>query len=310
MNQITTLIRILASTDSRLFMTREQYIAELAVLIPFFLSKKEITETYYKQTVIDELSVLRAKNELSFTNDFSSPDIPFNSVAYHRVCGMITADSCWRFSTKQLQADIMEAEANDNISSHFFHVTSGGGEAWYLDQLTKTMREAAKPTFSFIEKVAASAGYYIASQAGFVSAATPYDVVGCIGTMVSFMDLQPMLEKFGISFIEEYATQSDLKNKKYNDLRTGKPEQYIEEELNPLRDRFVADVKSMRSIIAGLQEDHPVLRGETFYADKSIDNGLINTIETFDVAIQRAYDEGVRWRSQQNKRRQAIRSLT
>ena len=309
MEQITSLINILASSDSRLFITREQYMAELAVVIPFFLSKKEISGKTFREVADDDFVNLNKKSECPITNDFVSDSIPEDSIAYHRVRGTITAESCWRFSTKQLQADILQAESNDKISAHFFHVTSGGGEAWYLDQLAKTMREAVKPTFGFIEKVAGSAGYYIASQTGYVSAATPYDLIGCIGTMVSFMDLQPMLEKFGINFIEEYAKYSDLKNKKYNDLRTGKPDQFITEELDPLRDRFVTDVKSMRPVINALPEDHPVLRGETFYAEKSIENGLIDSIETIDIALRRAYDAGKTWSANQNKRRRAIQYL-
>lgn len=39
MNHIESIIRILASVDSRLLITRNEYIAELAAVIPFFLSK-------------------------------------------------------------------------------------------------------------------------------------------------------------------------------------------------------------------------------------------------------------------------------
>lgn len=309
MNQITSLINILASPYSRLFITRDQYIAELAVVVPFFLSKKELYEKTYTDTVKDESAHLIRKSDCAVTCDFHSNEIPEDSVAYHRVRGTITAESCWRFSSKQLQADILQAENNPLISAHFFHVTSGGGEAWYLDQLAKTIRETKKPTFGFIEKIAGSAGYYIASQTGYLSAATPFDLIGCIGTMVNFMDLQPMLEKFGIKFIEEYATYSYLKNKKYNDLRTGKPEQFITEELNPLRDRFITDVKESRAAIAALPEEHPVLLGETFYADKSIENGLIDCIETIDIALQRAYLSGVQWRQNNQQRQQALHAL-
>lgn len=309
MEYIPSLINILASTDSRLFITREQYISELAVIVPFFLSKKDISEKTYKEQVVLDFQKMKIKSEFALTVDFASDSIPLDSVAYHRIRGTITAESSWRASTKQIQSDILTAEANDNISSHFFHITSGGGEAWFLDQLAKTIREAKKPTIAFIEKVAASAAYYIASQTDYISASTPFDLIGCIGTMVSFMDIQPMLEKFGIDFIEEYADKSDLKNKKYNDLRAGKPEQFIDEELNPLRDKFVEDVKSKRSVIAALPENHPVLRGETYYADKSIENGLIDTIEDFDTALNRAYESGVNWSRSNQTRRRAISYL-
>lgn len=309
MNAITDLIQLLASTDTSLLMRRNEYIAEIAAIVPFFVSKKEMNIPLYKEEMKKELQKIKTNESIHVTDNLQSEDLPENSIAYHRVMGTITADSYWRFSSKQMQHDLLQAEANPNISSHFIHISSGGGEAWYLEKLAETIRTLTKPSFAFIEKVAASAGYYIASQTSHISCATNFDLVGCIGTMVGFMDIQPMLEKWGMKFIEEVAQQSDLKNKKYNDLRKGKPKQYIEEELNPVAQQFIDDVKLGRPSIAKLPEDHPVLRGETFYANKSIENGLIDTIETIDSAIYRAYDAGVLWKQKQDTRRKAIQSL-
>lgn len=311
MNHIESIIRILASVDSQLLMTRNEYIAELAALIPFFLSKKGITDQTYNQAINLEFQAMKIRSEVRITNNPQSEEIEQNTLAYHRVRGMITSDSEWRLSTKQLQKDIIHAEANQNISGHFFHISSGGGEAYFLDQLAQTIREATKPTFGFIEKVCGSAGYYIASQTSHISAATPYDLVGCIGTMISIMDVQPMFEKWGMKFIEEYASNSDLKNKKYSDLIEGKPEQFINEELDPLRDKFVSDVKLCRSTIAALPEDHAVLRGETYYAGKALEyrNGLVDVIEPFHSAIERAYAAATTWNTENNKRRKALRYI-
>lgn len=309
MNQLTDLIQLLASTDSRLLMRKNEYIAEIASLAPFFLSKKEMNIPLYKEAVSNDLKIIAASQLFGITDEFDSDELHENTVAYHRVCGTITADSYWRFSSKQMQRDLIEADNNPLISSHFIHITSGGGEAWYLEELAKTISTLKKPSFAFIEKVAASAAYYIASQTTHISSATQFDVIGCIGSMVGFMDIEPMLQKWGIKFIEEYAAGSDLKNKKFRDLANGSPEQYIEDELNPIAIQFVNDVKAGRPIMANLPEDHPVLRGETFYANKSIEIGLIDTIESFDHALTRAYEAGVSWKNKQTTRRQAIQSL-
>jgi ClpP class serine protease len=309
MNSIAALIRILTASDSRLFITRNEYISELASLVPFFLSKREISEELYVDASRKELEKIMPVNGIKLTNDYASAELDINTLAYYRIAGTITASSSWRMSTKQLQKDLLAADANENISGHFLHISSGGGEAWYLDQLAETMQSINKPMHAFIERVCGSAAYYIASQSDFISAATPFDVVGCIGTMTSFMDIQPMFEKLGMKFIEEYATNSELKNKKYNDLLDGKPQQYIREELDPLRDKFVNDVKLMRNKIAKLPEDHPVLHGETFYADKSIENGLIDIVEPFSAALQRVYDAALAWNSKKSTRKQALQII-
>lgn len=310
MNAVTDLIQILASTDTSLLMRHKDYIAEIAAIAPFFISNKKVVTPLYNKRVENELKKLTSNTPIHLTNKFESEELAENSLAYHRVMGTITANShLYYFSSKQMQRDLLEAERNPNISAHFIHISSGGGEAWYLEELAKTIRTLEKPSFAFIEKVAASAGYYIASQTNHITCATNFDMVGCIGTMVGFMDIQPLLEKWGIKFIEEIATQSDLKNKKYKDLREGKPKQYIEEELNPVAQQFIDDVKLGRPKIAELPENHPLLRGETFYANKSLENGLIDTIEPFGIAIERAYSAGVTWKQKQDTRRKAIQSL-
>ncbi len=309
MNQFEAIIRVLVSPDSRLLMTRREFIAELAALVPFFLSRKEITGDTYAAAVDKDFKKMKIRAGIKVTNNPHNEELESNTLAYYRIKGMITADSCWRVSTKELQGDIITAEANPNISGHFFHINSGGGEAWFLDQLAATIRQCNKPTFAFIEKICGSAAYYIASQAGHISVATPFDLIGCIGTMVSITDIEPMLEKWGVKFIQEYATNSDLKNKKYNDLLDGQPQQFITEELDPLRDQFVADVKVCRPAIAALPEDHPVLRGETYYANKSIENGLIDVIEPFDAALERTYAAATVWNTENDKRRKALRYI-
>ncbi len=309
MNIVESLIKILVAPGSGLFITRNEYIAELASVLPFFILKKEIVQNSYTELASAELKRLPTVDGVKLTENFNSTDLDENTIAYHRVKGTITSDSYWRLSTKQLQKDLIAADNNENISGHMIHISSGGGEAWYLDQLAETMRAIEKPMHSFIEKVCGSGGYYIASQSDFVSASTPFDIIGCIGTMTSFMDIQPMFEKWGMRFIEEYATNSDLKNKKYNDLIAGNPEQYIREELDPLRDKFVSDVKLKREKIAALPDDHPVLRGETFHAENSIENGLIDAVENWSSALQRIHEAAIKYKDTQKNRNQALQII-
>lgn len=309
MNSIASLIRILTDTNTGLFITQNEYISELASLLPHFLSKREIVSETYIDASKKKLQELQATSSIKLTDDYTSTELDINTIAYHNVFGTITAENHWRVSTKQLQRNLLTADANENISGHLVHISSGGGEAWYLDQLAETMRAINKPIHAFIERVCGSAAYYIASQTDFISASTPFDLVGCIGTMVSFMDMRPMFEKWGMKFIEEYATNSELKNKKYNDLINGSPGQFIREELDPLRDKFVSDVKLCREVIAKLPEDDPVLHGETFYASKSIKNGLIDIVEPFGAALQRVYNAALEWNKKNLKRKQALQIL-
>lgn len=308
MNTRTQILQLLTSPNARLLITKDEYIATLLDYFPFDAAKAYWGEPKtYKECIKDEFKTIQAQSKVPITTDFASNELEPGSIAYYRIKGMITSSSTyWYFSTKQFEADLLTAENNPNISCHFLHITSGGGEAWYLDRLSETINSLSKPVYSLIERLCAMAAYYIGCHGNKVMALTQNDIIGCIGTMISFWDIEPYMESLGFKKIEEYAHGSDLKNKKYNDLKDGKPAQYITEELDPLRDQFVAEVRASRKPLASLPDDDPILRGETYDATHSVENGLIDGIITFPDALEEANQLGRQWLDKQNKRQHAI----
>ncbi|EFM01818.1 S49 family peptidase [Hoylesella marshii] len=243
----------------------------------------------------DILKVLAQDNDTStvtLTDEFDDEQLPDNSIAYHRVWGTVMADSYYWFSSKQLAADLHAAEANPQISCHFLHINSPGGEAWYLDRLSETLRACQKPILTFYEQMCCSAGYYIGCHGNRIYALTDNDYVGCIGTMCSFYDFEPYFEKLGIKRVEAKATNSDLKNKTFDDLRHGKDEKFVHDILDPLNVQFLAEVRSQRSQLAELPDDAPVLRGETFYTPQAVELGLTDGSHTMQEAIAEAVTMG------------------
>ena len=229
---------------------------------------------------------------ITLTDEFDDEQLPDNSIAYHRIWGTIMANSyCW-FSSKQLEADLKAAEANPQISCHFLHINSPGGEAWYLDRLSETLRACQKPILTFYEQMCCSAGYYIGCHGNRIYALTDNDYVGCIGTMCSFYDFEGYFAKLGIKRVEAKATNSDLKNKTFDDLRHGKDDKYVHDILNPLNSQFLAEVRSQRGKLAELSEDEPVMRGETFYTKEALELGLIDGSRTMAEAIAEAVTMG------------------
>lgn len=256
----------------------------------------------YREEVVK--AVQQFPEELQLTADFSSTELPENSVAYHRVWGVITAQSRWYFSSKQLEKDLLAAEKNPLITSHLLHINSPGGEAYYLDRLSESLRSLDKPVITLYEQ-ACSAAYYIGCHGQKVYATTQFDFAGCIGTMTSFYDFQPYYEKIGIKLVEAKATRSDLKNKMFDDLCDGKPKQYIEEVLNPLNDEFLKEVKSQRKKLADLDDTAPVLRGETFFTEAAVEIGLCDGQSDIVTAAREAAQLGHRW-SEVNKKKTSL----
>lgn len=245
---------------------------------------------------------------VTLTDAFDDAQLPENSVAYHRVFGTVTAESLYWFSSKQLAIDLMAAEANPQISCHFLHINSPGGEAWYLDRLSETLRQCQKPILTFYEQMCCSAGYYIGCHGQRVYALTENDYVGCIGTMCSFYDFEPYFEKLGIKRVEAKATNSDLKNKTFDDLRHGKDKKFIQDILNPLNAQFLTEVRDQRKLLSELPDDAPVLRGETFYTPQAIEIGLIDGSRTMAEAVAEAVTMGTDYRNA-NKLKTAIYNI-
>ncbi len=285
--------RILSS--GRLFLSQQgqqEFLAEL------FLAEKQSWFFDDMPTYSEESSKLAKKlaeeSNIPLTVDYTDANLESEAIAYYRIKGMIMGESTWWFSTKQFNEDLKAAEANPMIMCHFLHVNSGGGDTWYLDVAWKTMMDLKKPTIALIERVGASAALYLCCPSKTIYAATQNETLGSIGCMVSFLDFIPYYESLGVKKIEEYATKSDLKNKKFNDLLKGGKyaTRFIEEELDPLQQQFEAAVRQARPKAGALEEKHPLFRGETYATQGASDLGLIDGQKSLSEALLEAYNQG------------------
>jgi ClpP class serine protease len=285
--------RILSS--GKLFLSQQgqqEFLAEL------FLTEKQSwffddMPTYSEQSS-KQAKKLAEENNIPLTVDYTDANLESEAIAYYRIKGMIMGESSWWFSTKQFNDDLKAAEENPMIMSHFLHVNSGGGDTWYLDVAWKTLMDLKKPTIALIERVGASAAIYLTCPCKSIYAATQNEILGSIGTMVSFLDFMPYYESMGVKKIEEYATKSDLKNKKFNDLLKGgtHAKQFIEEELDPLQQQFEAAVRKARTKPGALEEKHPLFRGETYATQAASELGLIDGQKSLAEALLEAYTQG------------------
>lgn len=226
------------------------------------------------------------------TIDYSSAELPDGSVAYHRIFGTITFDSRWYFSTRRFEQDLLAAEANPAITAHLLHINSGGGEAYYLDRLSETMRALTKPVVVLVEQFCASAAYYIGCHSTHIQALTANDTIGCIGTMVRVVNDDGWYEKNGIKIFDVNSSLSPLKNKMYHDVEQGKTGEYVERVLDPLARQFIDEVRSSRKQLADLPDDDRLLQGDTFSTDEAIGRGVIDGRMSMPEAIRLAYSLG------------------
>ena len=213
--------------------------------------------------------------------DFSDPDIEAGSIAYHPVFGDVRMDSYWRFSTRRFMEDLKAAEANPAIVAHLIHVNSPGGEAFGLKEAYDLVRSLKKPVVGLIDGMACSAGYYLVAGCDKIFASSIFSLVGCIGTMATFVNDDKALEKWGYSVNEYYSHLSPLKNKVFNDASEGEGEEYITRFLDPMAQQFIDDVKATRS-----KASEEALQGETFYATDALAAGLIDGESSLEETLE------------------------
>lgn len=232
-------------------------------------------------------------SSINLTTDYSSGEIEENTIAVHPIWGVVFADSRWYFGTKQFEKNLRIADNNPNIIAHFVPVSSPGGDAHYLDVAAETIRNLKKPKVVHYERTMASAAFYLGSGATAIFANSKFDRVGSIGTMFSFLDYIPMLEKWGAKYIEEYATLSTMKNKLENDLINGDPDEFRMQVLDPLNNGFIETIKTNRLKVIDAPKEKGVLNGAMFFAEDAMAFGLIDGIKRQYEAINHTYDLGM-----------------
>ena len=192
---------------------------------------------------------------------------------------------CGPVGTATINEWIKQADANVNIDGIILKIDSPGGTVDGTEEMARTIQNTKKPIVAYVDGLAASAAYWIGSSADEMIANGKTAMVGSIGTMMKFGDVQPVMEKAGIKFHEIYASLSTDKNKAFRDAtKDGNYTTLINEILDPLNEVFLSSVKKNRS--GKLSDKENVLTGKTYMAADAKKHGLIDKIGSMDDAMK------------------------
>lgn len=214
-------------------------------------------------------------------------DAPPGSIAVIGISGPLQkADQfCGPVGMANIGESIKQADGNPNIDGIILQIDSPGGTVDGTETLGQIISNTKKPIVAFVDGLAASAAYWLASSTDEIIACGKTTQIGSIGTAMRFADLQPRLEKEGVKFHEIYATLSADKNKDFREARGGNYTTLINETLDPMNDVFLNTVKKNRAGKLDLKKEN-VLTGKVYLASAAKDNGLIDAIGSMDTAIQ------------------------
>jgi len=173
--------------------------------------------------------------------------------------------------------------ASDEVRAAVMIFDTPGGSVLGVQSAVDAIRAcaAAKPVHALVHPLAASAGYWLASQCSEISA-TPGSWVGSVGTMLtSFQPVQP-----GEAGNQLYILTSEHAGAKRPDLSTDAGQATALVRLNEMEAEFLAAVAAGRGIAAEdlpgrmSRSDDIKQGGDVFWDGDAVARGLVDQIET------------------------------
>lgn len=186
----------------------------------------------------------------------------------------------------QSRMAIMESLKNDDtIEGIVFDIDSGGGQVSGTPEFYDYIKSYPKPVVTYTSGYMCSAAYYIGSAADHVIANPRAEAIGSIGAYIQFLDLTGYYESQGAKLHTIYASKSSEKNKAYREALEGNYDAMIKEELDPIVEDFINDIKGAMPSV-----DQKAFKGATFSGPMALELNLVNELGTLQDAINKVYD--------------------
>lgn len=209
------------------------------------------------------------------------------NIAYVKIAGALMKGQPWRdgTSTLQLIQDVRASAKDPNVQGILLGIDSPGGTVAGTAALASEVRAArkAKPVWAHVQDLAASAAYWVGSQASAMYASNATDLIGSIGTITTVYDYSVAAEQQGIK--AHVFRTGPLKG-------LGTPGAPVTEEqvshmqslVNSLQTHFDAAVMKGRGFTA--KQLDSVRTGGVFPAGEAVSLRLIDGIRSLDATAE------------------------
>ncbi len=218
------------------------------------------------------------------------------SVAVLRLSGAIGASGRGALNDQTLAPLIEKAFAKGKPAAVALQINSPGGSPVQSSLIGARIRRLAEekdiPVIAFVEDVAASGGYWLATAADEIFA-DRNSIVGSIGVIYAGFGAHELLSKHGV----ERRVHTAGKSKSMLDpFRPEKPEDIkrLNALLEQTHENFIAHVKERRG--AKLDDSVDLFTGDIWVGEKAIDRGLIDGIGHLVPVLKERFGEDVKLR--------------
>lgn len=210
-----------------------------------------------------------------------------SKIALVGVYGGLTPRGSWYGSSLSgIAANVSRAAADTDVAGIIVDVDSPGGTVSGTAEAAAAVADAAtkKPVIAVVNTLAASAAYWIASQASEL-VISPSGDVGSIGAMIMHQDVSGWLEQIGLKMTVIRSEQSPLKNEAHpfaplsDDARA-----FLQGRANAAGADFIKAVASGRKVTQAKVRDE-FGHGRVFGAKEAMARGMADRVATLDQVI-------------------------
>lgn len=181
-------------------------------------------------------------------------------------------------------ATISGAAIDDDVEMIILHIDSPGGEVDGMVELADAVHAAAglKPVIAQIEGMAASAAFWLASQANIIRAGR-LDLIGSIGVRMALIDMSEAAAKDGIKVIPidtgEFKS-AGLAGIKITEAQIEQFQKIVDETFAVFKEHILRGRNDMT-----VDDLDPIADGRVFHAEEALQLGLIDEIGGFAEAL-------------------------
>lgn len=223
-------------------------------------------------------------------------------VSVLRLSGMIASGTRGSLSDQSLAPLLERAFTKGKPAAVALIINSPGGSPVQSSLIGARIRrlsvEKSVPVYAFVEDVAASGGYWLASAADEIWA-DPSSVVGSIGVISAGFGAHELLERYGV----ERRVYTAGKSKSMLDpFRPENPEDIdrLKGILEDLHTNFISHVKERRGDT--LATDRDLFTGEIWLARQAHQLGLIDGIGHLTPKMKDVFGDKVKFRRYETRR--------
>lgn len=185
---------------------------------------------------------------------------------------------------KRVRRKLKQIKQNKDIKAVVFKIDSPGGSALESEKIYSEIKKFSKtiPTVAFLNNVAASGGFYIASGCNTI-VSSPHCVTGSIGVYGLIPNMKKLFDNIGITFDSVKATEYDNDLGSCRDL-TDNEKKLIQNNVNNTYDLFLTRVADNRK--KSKEDINKVARGRVWLGKRAKDVELVDECGSIDIAIK------------------------